>query len=121
MRGVLRNQSGIPAVIQGNKFVNVAPTLISKGPALISGNVDASGKPIADASNTDPVPGSTISFTDAIPHSITLGGSTLAVRGGAGKLTVFAQGGHVVAIGGAGGLDFSEATASGANQITTAA
>jgi len=117
----LLNQSGIPATIQSNKFINLASALISKGPAAISGNVDASGKAIADSSNSDPVPGSTLSYTDTSAHSLTLGGSTLAVRGGAGRLTVFAQGGHVVAIGGSGGLDFSEASGSGLNQITTVA
>jgi hypothetical protein len=118
--GVL-NQSGLPITIEDNTFVNVAAARIAQGPATITGNVDGSGHAIADSTTTDAIPGSTVTYTDSADHSITLGGSTLAVRGGAGKLTVSATVGHVVAIGGSGGLAFSETPNSGANQITTAA
>jgi hypothetical protein len=120
VNGVL-NQSGIPVTIENNTFVNVAAARIAQGPADILGNVDQNGKPIANASTTDPVPGSTTTFTDSAAHSVTLGIGMAAVRGGAGLLTAYAAGGHVVVIGGSGGVNFTESATSGLNQITTMA
>ncbi len=118
--GVL-NQSGIPVTVQDNTFDNIAAGNVISGPGTVTGNVDANGNPIANSSNNDPVPGSTLTFSDNNPHSVTLTSSLQAVRGGGGLLTVFAQGGHVVAIGGSGGMVFTESATSGGNSITTAA
>ncbi len=120
VNGVL-NQSGIPVAIQNNTFVNVAAARISQGPATITGNVDQWGHAIADSSNNELIPGATTTFTDTAAHSVVLGSSMQAVRGGAGRLTAYAAGGHVMVIGGSGGVDFSESATSGLNQITTMA
>ena len=119
--GVL-NQSAISAKVTGNAFVNFDASRLVNGPATLTGNVDGNGTAFIDGSLVGVLPGSTQIYTDADPHTLLMQDtSIMAVEGGAGLLTVAAGIGHVVAIGGAGGLDFSEATGSGGNSITTAA
>ena len=84
--------------------------------------MDGNGEALADQTLTGVLPGNTMIITDNNAHSVTLDTTTvLAVEGGAGLLTAFAQAGHVVAIGGSGGLDFSESSVSGGNIVTTQA
>ncbi len=116
----LLNQTVIQAQITGNVFVRLAADHIASGPAVETGNFDAKGVALADNTLTGVLPGSTLIITDAVAHSVNLDGSSFtAVQGGAGLLTANAINGHVIVIGGAGGLKFSESASSGGNQITT--
>ena len=115
------NQTAISASITGNAFVNFAGATIAQGPATETGNVDGNGVALPDSTLVGVLPGSTLIITDSAAHSVTLDNDLQAVEGGAGLLTAYALGGHVIAIGGSGGLDFSESASSGGNQITTAA
>ena len=67
------------------------------------------------------LPGNTQIFTDNAPHSVVLSSSGQAVEGGGGLLTVSDLAGHVVAIGGSGGLRFTEGAGAGGSSIATAA
>ncbi len=115
------NQTTVSAVVSGNSFAGISPSLLARGPATLTGNTDGAGVPLADSSVIGVLPGSTLVITDSLAHTVTLDSKTLAVQGGAGHLTVTASVGHVVAIGGAGGMDFTELPTSGGNQIVTAA
>jgi hypothetical protein len=119
--GVL-NQTAISVTIAGNAFDAIAANRIASGPAAESGNVDANGTPFANTTLLGVIPGSTLIYTDALAHTVVLDGSAVqAVEGGAGRLKVTATAGHVVAIGGSGGMNYSEVATSGGNSITTAA
>ncbi len=118
--GVL-NQSGLPVTITANTFTNLAAARIVSGPATLTGNKDASGNPITDGTTTGLPPGSFDFSGDALDHAITLQGGLVAVRGGAGYLTVTAIAGHVAANGGAGGMTFNEGPTSGGNTVVTVA
>jgi len=119
--GVL-NQSAISVTITGNTFDNMTASQVAIGPASESGNTNGAGQAFPDTTLVGVIPGSTQIYTDALPHSIVLnGGSIDAVEGGAGLLIVTAIAGHIVAIGGSGGMDYTEIAPSGGNQITTAA
>ena len=116
------NQTAISAAINNNTFDNIAASQLVQGPATGTGNVDGSGNPLPPITQSGVLPGNTVVYTDDLPHSITLDGSTIqAVEGGGGLLTAYASGGHVIAIGGSGGMVFSEGPTSGGNSITTAA
>lgn len=118
--GVL-NATGIPVTVDGNTFVNLATGQIANGAATLTNNKDGSGASLGNQT-VDPLSNSSSAvFTDSASHSVTLTSTLTAVRGGAGYLTVLASAGHVTAIGGSGGMSFSEASNSGSNQITTAA
>ena len=115
------NQTGISVAITANTIVGFAAASILAGPGVETKNIDGSGVTILDSTLTGVLPGATTVYTDNLAHSITLNGSTMAVQGGGGRLTVSAIGGHVVAIGGSGGIDLVEGPSTGGNSFTTAA
>ncbi len=115
------NQTAISVDITGNELDTVGAANIASGPATETANVDGQGNPFADQTLSGVLPGSTLVITDPYQHSVTLEGTLLAVEGGAGRLAVTAVAGHVVAVGGLGGMDFSEVGSSGGNTITTLA
>jgi hypothetical protein len=119
----LLNQTAITARITGNEFSGVGAGSISQGPAQITGNFDGGGNPIANQTLAGVLPGSTLFITDALAHTVTLDGTggINAVEGGAGLLTVYVDAGHVIIIGGAGGMDVIENATTGGNQYTTVA
>ncbi len=119
--GVL-NQTPIAVAIKDNSFTGFANSQVAYGPAQETGNTDGSGVLLPDATLAGILPGSTTFFTaDADPHSFTFTSGDTAVQGGAGHLTLTAQAGHVIAVGGAGGIDFTEIGDSGGNQVVTLA
>jgi len=119
--GVL-NQTPISVAIKDNSFTGFANAQVAYGPAQETGNTDGAGVLLPDATLAGILPGSTTFFTaDADPHSFTFTSSDTAVQGGAGHLTLTAQAGHVIAVGGAGGIDFTEIGGSGGNQVVTLA
>jgi hypothetical protein len=83
--------------------------------------VNGRGDPLPNTTLTGILPGNTVIFTDDNPHTITLAGTIMAVEGGGGLLTATAVAGHVIAMGGSGGLDYTETGLSGGNTITTTA
>jgi hypothetical protein len=115
------NQTPYTVSITGNQFSNFAAANIVQGPSVESGNVDASGTAIASGTLTGVLPGSTMIYTDSAAHSLSLTGSIQAVQGGAGLLTATAVSGHVIALGGSGGMVFTETGSSGGNTISTMA
>ncbi len=122
----LLNQTAITVGITGNSFTGLDPARVAQGPAHIGGNIDSpnadgTGTVLPDAVLSGILPGSTQVFTDAVDHQVTLTGSNFAVQGGAGHLQVTAVAGHIIVLGGTGGLDFTEVGGSGGNQVTTAA
>ena len=115
------NQTAISATITGNQFDDIPATSICQGPATETASVDGDGNALPDQTLVGVLPGSTMVFSDSVAHTVTLGFDTMAVEGGSGLLTATAANGHVVAIGGAGGLDFNELNGSGGNTVTTMA
>ena len=116
------NQTAISVTISGNTFDNIPVGDIASGPAVETNNVDGNGNPLPDSTLVGVLPGSTLMITDGAPHTVSLTGNPYyAVEGDAGLLTVTAVNGHIVAIGGSGGMVYSEASLSGGNQITTQA
>ena len=116
------NQTAISAKVTDNEFKSVDLANISQGPSNLSGNYDADGNPIQNQTLSGVLPGSTEVFTDSAAHSVMLANGNLqAVEGGIGALAVTAQQGHIVVIGGTGGLSFKEVGGSGGNQVTTVA
>ncbi len=115
------NQTAITANITGNEFDDISASNIAAGPATETSNVDAQGDAIADQTLSGVLPGNTLVITDNQPHAITMDGTFGAIEGGSGLLMVTAVAGHMVAIGGSGGLDFTEVGYSGGNTITTIA
>ncbi len=113
------NQTAVTADITGNEFDGVAANGIAAGPASETGNVDGQGNAIADQTLSGVLPGSTLFVTDDQSHAVTMDGTYGAIEGGSGLLTVTAVAGHIVVIGGSGGLDFTEVGYSGGNTITT--
>jgi Ca2+-binding RTX toxin-like protein len=119
--GVL-NQTAYSVTITGNTFDNMTASQIANGPATESNNVNGDGVAFSNTTLVGVIPGSTQIYTDALPHDIVLNGTGInAVEGGAGALIVTAIAGHIVAIGGSGGMNYTEVAPSGGNQITTAA
>ena len=118
--GVL-NQTAVSVAVTGNQFDNFNAGTIVQGPATATANVDQSDNALPDQTLTGVLPGNTLIITDELAHSVSLSGTLLAVEGGAGLLTVSAVSGHVVAIGGLGGLNYTEVAGSGGNTITTLA
>ena len=118
----LLNQTAISATIKDNTFANMGGSQIASGPAAETNNYDNAGNRFTDGTLVGVLPGSTAVFTDALAHTITLApGGMQAVEGGAGLLTVTATAGHIIAIGGSGGMNYTEVAPSGGNSITTAA
>ena len=117
--GVL-NHTAIPAVITGNGFTRFDAGQVAAGPARETANTDEAGTLLPDTTLSGVLPGRTQVFTDAADHSVTFLGSDQAVQGGAGRLSVLAVAGHVIALGGAGGMDFTEGPDTGGNQVGTA-
>ncbi len=118
--GVL-NQTPFSVSITGNQFTAIPAANIARGPAVETSNIDGSGASLPDSTLTGVLPGSSLLITDALPHTVTLTGALTAVVGGAGLLTVTAINGHVTAIGGSGGLNYTEVAPSGGNLIGTVA
>ena len=115
------NHTASSAVITGNQFTRINSAHIAQGPATATNNTDGAGTLLPDSTLVGVLPGNTLVITDALAHSVTLTGALRAVQGGAGRLTVTAAAGHVIAIGGSGGMDFTEGATSGGNQIATVA
>ena len=115
------NQTPYTVSITGNEFTNFATGNLVQGPSVQSGNVDGNGNPIASGTLTGVLPGSTLIFTDNLAHTVSLTGSVQAVEGGGGLLTATAISGHIIAIGGTGGMTYNETGSSGGNTITTTA
>jgi hypothetical protein len=115
------NQTAISVAINSNTFRSIPASQIVQGPATGTGNTDDLGNALPDINLAGVIPGNTIVFTDANPHSVVLTGTLLAVQGGGGLLTVSALAGHVTAIGGTGGMNFTEGPTSGGNTLSTAA
>ena len=120
--GVL-NQTAISATIAANTFDHMTAGSVAQGPATETGNYDGAGHAFADGSLVGVLPGATDIITDGLPHTLLLDGSNgyQAVEGGAGLLTLTARIGHIVVIGGSGGLRYTEVAPSGGNSITTKA
>ncbi len=118
--GVL-NHTSIAVSLTNNTFQDVAPNQVVRGPASVNGNVDKNGAAITNSVTTDALPGSTVTYTDTAAHTLSLTDAVRAVQGGDGRLTVTAIAGHVIASGGAGGMDFLEGKDSAVNQVTTKA
>ena len=118
--GVL-NQTATTTTVTGNEFAGLTTNRLVQGPAKLSGNVEGTGKVIADATLVGVVPGSTIFETDGLDHTLTLKAGTSALQGGAGHLTINLETAHVVVIGGSGGMDLTENASTGGNQYETAA
>ena len=120
--GVL-NQTAISAVIKADTFDHMTAGAIADGPATETDDYDGAGNAFPNGSLVGVLPGATEIYTDAAPHTLLLDGSNgfQAVEGGAGLLTVTAIIGHIVVIGGSGGLDYTEVARSGGNSVTTAA
>ena len=118
------NQTAISASVTGNEFDNIPSTQFAQGPATINNSVDGAGAAIANQSLVGVLPGSTYFATGSAPATITLDGSSYqAAQGGAGLLTVNVNHGHIVVIGGTGGIDIIENPNDGvgADQYTTVA
>ncbi len=115
------NQTPYTVSVTGNEFTNFSAGNIVQGPSVESGNVDQNGNAIASGTLTGVLPGSTMIYTDSAAHSLSLTGSIQAVEGGAGLLTVTAISGHIIAMGGMGGMDYKETGSSGGNTISTMA
>jgi hypothetical protein len=115
------NQTPYTVSVTGNEFTNFSAGNIIQGPSIQSGNVNADGSAIASGTLTGVLPGSTVIYTDSAAHSLSLTGSIQAVEGGGGMLTATAISGHIIAIGGNGGMHFSETGSSGGNTISTMA
>jgi hypothetical protein len=115
------NQTATSVTITDNSFAAITPANIASGPATETGNFDGNGNALPDNTLTGVLPGSTLIITDNLNHTQNLTSTALnAVQDqGTGKLTVTATEGHVIAIGGSGGLIFTESASSGGNQITT--
>ncbi len=123
--GIL-NHTALAVSITGNSFTGLDPARVAQGPARVGGNIDSpnadgAGTVLPDAVLSGILPGSTQVFTDGLDHQVTLNSSNFAVQGGAGRLQVTAVAGHIIVIGGTGGLDFTEVGYSGGNQVTTVA
>lgn len=119
--GVL-NHTSVSAVLEGNVLDGLSPGAFFRGPARAAGNYDAAGTRLDDTTLVGALPGHTAIFTDVADHSVVLaGGAIQAVQGGVGRVTVDMQAGHVIVIGGQGGLDLTEGVSTGGNQYTTAA
>ncbi len=114
------NQTAISAAINGNTFSGQGFGAIAEGPATGTDNDTGAGVELADISLVGVLPGNTQVFTDDLPHTVTLTGGD-AVEGGGGLLSVNDPGGHVVAIGGSGGMTFTEGAGVGGSSIATAA
>ena len=116
------NQTAISASVTGNEFDNIPSTQFAQGPATINNSVDGTGAAIANQSLVGVLPGSTYFATGSAPVTLVMqNGNYFAAQGGDGHLTIQDYQGHVIVIGGAGGLDFTEYPGVGGNQITTAA
>ena len=116
------NQTAISASINGNQFTDIAPGQIVQGPATGNGNVDGDGNPLPPIDATGVLPGNTLTIlaSDPNPHVVTLDGNYGAVQDlGTGLLTVDDQVGHVIVIGGTGGLDLTEEPGTGGSSYTT--
>ena len=115
------NQTATPVTINDNSFSSISASNIATGPATETDNFDGNGNALPNATLSGVLPGATLIITDSLSHVVNLTSSSLlAVEGGAGLLTVDAIEGHVIVIGGSGGLIYTESSSSGGNQITTA-
>lgn len=119
----LLNQTAVSAVVTGNVLDGVDPSRFIQGPATATNNADASGVLLPDATLVGVLPGSTLIIGDADPHTVILdGGEIQAVQGGRGTLTLDVRTGHIIAVGGSGGMIVTEtAGQTGGNKYTTAA
>ncbi len=115
------NQTPYSVTITGNEFDNIPVGNVASGPAIETDNTDGNGNPMPNGTLTGVLPGNTVIFDDSDPHTITLAGTIMAVEGGGGLLTATAVAGHVIAMGGTGGMDFCETGISGGNTVTTTA
>jgi Ca2+-binding RTX toxin-like protein len=95
---------------------------VAIGPATEINNVDGTGQAFPNETPGGVISGATITFADSQAHSITLGDNSIAaVYGGAGLLTVTAVAAGITAVGGSGGMAYTEQPPSSGNSIATAA
>ena len=118
---LLLNQTMIAATITGNTLNNFTAQQIASGPVRATSNVDGNGNALANSNSSQLLPSNFTVFTDSLAHSVTLAASNSGVMGGAGLLAVDDPAGHVIVIGGTGGLVFAERFGAGGSTITTAA
>jgi len=118
--GVL-NQTPYSVTITGNQFDNIPASNLASGPAVETNNVNGQGDPLPNQTQIGVLPGNTVIYTDSLAHTLSLTGTILAVEGGGGMLTVTAIAGHVIAMGGSGGMTYNEVGSSGGNTVTTMA
>ncbi|HEX4260760.1 MAG TPA: calcium-binding protein, partial [Acetobacteraceae bacterium] len=119
---MLLNQTIYTVTVDGNTLDNFTAKQLGSGPADYTDNWNGTGTEFADSSSSSFAGSSnTQYFTDAAPHSVTLTTTGAAVVGGSGLLTVADLAGHVTVVGGAGGVDFTEAKGVGGSEIITAA
>ncbi len=117
------NQTAISANINDNIFNNIAFGQIVQGPATGTGNVDGTGNPLPPINAVGVLPGNTLFIlaADSNAHDVTLNGNYGAIQDlGTGLLTVDDEAGHVLVIGGSGGLDLTEQPGTGGSSYTTA-
>jgi protocatechuate 3,4-dioxygenase beta subunit len=118
----LLNQTSITARLSGNILDGLSQQTFIQGPATASNNWDISGTQLPDANLVGVLPGNTRIITDSDPHNVVMqGNQILAIEGGAGLLTLTVNDGHIIAIGGPGGMNVTENATTGGNQYTTAA
>ena len=118
----LLNQTSITARLSGNVLAGLSQSAFIQGPATATNNWDVSGTLLPDANLVGVLPGKTLIITDSLLHTVVMQGNTiLAVEGGAGLLTLTVDDGHIIAIGGSGGMNVTENATTGGNQYTTAA
>ncbi len=114
------NQTSITAQVSGNEFANFASDSIAHGPAKLTSNYDGFDTILPNQSLVGVIPGSTYFANDALSHTLVLSENNyLAAQGGAGLLTIQDKQGHIIVVGGTGGIAFTETTGAGGNQIST--
>ena len=118
--GVL-NQTSITADLADNVLDGLTSGAFVQGPARETNNYDISGTLLPNATLTGVLPNSTLIISDSEAHSVTLVGQIQAVESGAGLLTLNVEAGHIIAIGGSGGMHVTENATTGGNEYTTAA
>ena len=118
--GVL-NQTAVTVSLAGNRLDGLAAAALAAGPSNASGDVDAAGMALPNATLVGVVPGSTLFETDALDHTIVMSAPYQGLEGGAGHLSIDLVTAHVVMLGGSGGMDVLESGTTGGNGYTTAA
>ncbi len=103
-------------------LMNISADQIISGIGSQSGNVDGNGTLIAASSQATVAPGTnTENFSgDNLAHRVNVSQSGWAVQGGGGLLTVAINAGHVIVVGGAGGIHYTARSGDGEVVYTAA-